>query len=231
MAHPWQGLNIYCNSKNTGVYEEVRCICCSNLHALNHGNGALGQANECTNIVFAQVWYPDMGPSDTVVLGASLSEGDEIEVRLMADQASSNEDVAITSLRMTVNASQTYPYHDGAGWVIFAEDEDSITVGIDPSVSGACPGGYTLEQGYDQLPICSRALTAAGGVSASYEVPFDVGTVEIDLSYSQYYSAGMVYSVATGRRGIMPIPPRNMLLTRCVKILHRCICLGRWLGY
>lgn len=131
-----------------------------------------------------------MGPSEPVVVGATLTAGDLIEVRAMADQGSSNEDVGITSLMITVNTSQTYPYTDSNGWVIFAETDDSITVGIDPAVSGQCPGSLALRQGYEQNPICTRSLSAAGTVVATYDAPFDVGTVEVDLSYSQYYSAG-----------------------------------------
>lgn len=76
-AHPWQGGNIYCSSKNSGSWEAV--------------------------------WYEPMGPSDPVSVGATISEGDTIEVRAMADQETDNEDVGISSLKMTLETEQTYP--------------------------------------------------------------------------------------------------------------------------
>ena len=49
-----------------------------------------------------------MGPEDPVTVATTISEGDAIEVRAMADQASSNEDVGITSLKMTLKTKQTF---------------------------------------------------------------------------------------------------------------------------
>lgn len=49
-----------------------------------------------------------MGPEDPITVATTISEGDAIEVRAMADQASSNEDVGITSLKMTLKAKQTF---------------------------------------------------------------------------------------------------------------------------
>ena len=91
----------------------------------------------------------------------------------------------------------SYPYDMGNGWVVFEEPEDGkVIVGIDPSVGGKCPGGFALVHGYNGVPTCSRALTAGGSVSASYSAPFDVGTVSVDVSYSQYYSADSFASAA-----------------------------------
>eukprot|EP00750_Incisomonas_marina_P025978 INCI583.1.p1 GENE.INCI583.1~~INCI583.1.p1 ORF type:complete len:1394 (+),score=246.06 INCI583.1:490-4182(+) len=142
-------------------------------------------------------WYAPMGPEDSIAVGTVIEAGEDIEVRLMADQASSNEDVGITHLKMTLRHDQTYPYDMGNGWVVFEEPEDGkVIVGIDPSVGGKCPGGFALVHGYNGVPTCSRALTAGGSVSASYSAPFDVGTVSVDVSYSQYYSADSFASAA-----------------------------------
>ena len=154
-AHPWQGTNFFCDSKNSGDWEAT--------------------------------WYAAMGPEDPVTVGATISEGDTIQVRLMADQESSNEDVGVSSLKITLQSEQTYPYDDGSGWVIFEEPEDGkIVVGIDPSVGGRCPGGLVLMNGYQGAPICTRDLDDAGTVVASYETVFDVGSVTVDMDYNQY---------------------------------------------
>ena len=158
LSLPWMGTNFYCDSLNSGDWEEV--------------------------------WYAPMGPEDPVTVGATIAEGESVEVRIMADQASSNEDAGITSLKLTLDQKQAYPYDLGTGWVVFEEPSDGkIVVGIDPSVGGRCPGGLSLINGYQGLPTCTRTLTAAGAVSASYSAPFDVGTVKVDVEYSQYYSA------------------------------------------
>ena len=52
--------------------------------------------------MFIQKWYEPMGPATPYVFGTTIQEGDAIEVRAMADQAASNEDVGITSLKMTL---------------------------------------------------------------------------------------------------------------------------------
>lgn len=86
----------------------------------------------------------------------------------------------------------------GNGWVVFEEPEDGkVVVGIDPSVGGKCPGDLALVYGHNNIPTCSRVQTAGGSVSASYSAPFDVGTVTVDVSYSQYYSADS-FSSASG---------------------------------
>ena len=78
----------------------------------------------------------------------------------------------------------------GNGWVVFEEPTDStVVVGIDPRVGGRCPGGFALLHGYQGSPVCTRVSTAAGAVAATFDAPFDVGTVVIDLKYNQYYSA------------------------------------------
>ena len=84
-----------------------------------------------------------------------------------------------------------YPYDDGSGWVEFgAATSNETKIGIDPSVGGACPGSMDLVRGHEDIPTCTRSLTAAGAVAASYEVDHDVGAFTIDvLEYSQYYSA------------------------------------------
>ena len=67
----------------------------------------------------------------------------------MADQASDNEDVGITQLKLSLNTEQTYPMDNGLGWVVFEEPTDSRTViGIDPGVGGKCPGDHQIDNGY-----------------------------------------------------------------------------------
>ena len=51
--------------------------------------------------------YAPMGPEDSIAVGTVIEAGEDIEVRLMADQASSNEDVGITHLKMTLRHDQT----------------------------------------------------------------------------------------------------------------------------
>ena len=76
----------------------------------------------------------------------------------MADQATSNEDVGITQLKISVNATQGYPYDTGNGWVVFEEDDDYIVVGIDPSVGGLCPGGLTVSVVFIFVFFCPLLL-------------------------------------------------------------------------
>lgn len=48
-----------------------------------------------------------MGPAEPIAVGALVEAGEDIEVRLMSDQASSNEDVGITHLKMSLHSDQT----------------------------------------------------------------------------------------------------------------------------
>ena len=93
---------------------------------------------------------------------------------------------------MVLSALNTgYPYGSSDGWVEFEEPTDSTSViGIDPSISGACPGSFSLTNGFDQRAICWRNLDDAGTVSASIDVGHDVGTIDVDMEYNQFYSAG-----------------------------------------
>ena len=174
-----------------------------------------------------------------------MKKGDLLEVRAMADQESSNEDVGIARLQVRMDQEKGYPYSgiDTDGWVHFAElTDESIAFGIDPRVGGRCPGSLALAKcvvsfaaarrlcthvatvhqdlrccpqppfhfcipkcvryvplcllscllvsGYNGAPVCTRSLSDAGAVSAKFDVPFDAGTVGIDMQYQQYYSAG-----------------------------------------
>lgn len=138
----------------------------------------------------SDAWFGGMEAS--YFTGVRLSAGDLIEVRVMADQASDNEDIGISSFVLDLFGEEQFPYvsADADGWVVFDEDESAqeITIGIDPSISGACPGDLVLTVGYNGNPICTRLLDAAGMVAAAYEVPFDVGSVTLDIQYNQFCS-------------------------------------------
>jgi hypothetical protein len=135
------------------------------------------------------VWYATMKP-DVMKVATSIAEGDAIEVRAMADQASDNEDVGITQLKLSLNTEQTYPMDNGLGWVVFEEPTDSRTViGIDPGVGGKCPGDHQIDNGYNGEPICTRNLDDAGNRAASFTLAHDASSITIDMTYHQHYSA------------------------------------------
>ena len=69
------------------------------------------------------------------------------------------------------------------GWVVFEAPEDGkMVVGIDPGVSGSCPGDLVLAYGYNGVPLCTRVSTAAGSVAADIDAPFDLGSVTVDIT-------------------------------------------------
>ena len=140
-----------------------------------------------------------------------MEAGDLLEVRVMADQvripreiwqfcraprpsathscfalalptqATSNEDVGISKLTMTLSSEFAYPFDGGSGWVeMEPSTENKTVIGINPSVSGNCPGALDLVRGFEDTPTCTRTQTAGGAVGASFEVSHDVGTFSID---------------------------------------------------
>ncbi len=83
----------------------------------------------------------------------------------------------------TNNNSPRYPYTRADGWVVFeAPSEGKVVVGIDPSTSGRCPGTMVLAHGYNGVPTCQRAMSAAGSVVADFDAPFDIGSVTVDVT-------------------------------------------------
>ena len=146
----------------------------------------------------SDAWYGGMEASFTS--GVRLTAGDLIEVRVMADQASSNEDIGISAFTLDLIGDEGFPYvlENSDGWVVYDEDSDNeeITIGIDPSIAGACPGDLVLTSGYDGTPICTRLLDDAGMVSAAFELPFDVGSVTLDIEYNQFCECPMILGLS-----------------------------------
>ena len=131
------------NGKRYAIY--LRCFV--PIHCDQHLTSLCIYRNSSI-LLCVQVWYAPMGPTDPFIIGTQIAEGDLLEVRAMADQGASNEDVGINSLKMTLRKEQTYPYDAGNGWVYFDETSSTYSsIGIAPAVGGKCPGALALDNG------------------------------------------------------------------------------------
>ncbi len=63
-----------------------------------------------------------------------------------------------------------------------APSDGRMVVGIDPSISGRCPGAMVVTHGYKGVPTCHRSMTTAGAAAADFDAPFGIGSVTVDLT-------------------------------------------------
>jgi hypothetical protein len=125
-------------------------------------------------------WYSKQMGTTFVSSELGLRAGDVIEVRLMANQESDNEDIGVSFLQLTMSEENVSPFVNPDGWIVDKSTEGITILEVDPDTYNHCPGEWAFED-TGSGTVCHRDIDEAGQMIASYELTHSVRNISIEL--------------------------------------------------